>query len=63
MGERRPRDKERKDQEFHMRLSKSKMDLLDILSYEEEKSKAEVLTRALTFYYNYKSGSIEGPII
>lgn len=55
--------KERKDQEFHMRMTKSNLDILDMLSYEEEKTKSEVVTKALTFYYNFKYGSNKGPIL
>jgi hypothetical protein len=56
-------EKERKDQEFHMRMTKSHLDILDMLSYEEDKTKSEVVTKALTFYYNFKYGSPDGPIV
>lgn len=49
--------KERKNREFHMRLTKSQLDLLDSLSYEDEKTKAETVIKALNFYANFKKGS------
>ena len=52
--EQKKRDKERRDLEFHLRMSKSEMALLEMLSYEDEKSKAETFIKALNFYANLK---------
>ena len=50
------REKERRDQEYHLRMTKSEMDLLDMLSYEEDRSKTETFVKALKFYANYRKG-------
>ena len=47
------RDRERKDQELHMRMTKTQMNLLDILSYENDKTKTDMVVKAIEFYYNY----------
>ena len=55
MGERklkRPRGEERKNRDLHLRATKTQMDFLEMLSYENEKSKTEMVWKALEFYYN-----------
>ena len=46
------RDKERKDQDLHLRATRSQMQFLDMLSYENEKTKTEMIWKALEFYHN-----------
>ena len=55
----RKRGSERKDQEIHMRMTKSQVDLLEMLSYEEDKTKTETVVRALTWYSNYKKAKFD----
>ena len=48
-----PRGAEKKDQDLHLRATKTQMDFLDMLSYENEKSKTDMIWKALEFYHNY----------
>lgn len=52
------RGDERKDQEIHMRFTKSQLDLLEMLSYEEDKTKTDTVVKALTWYSNFKKAKI-----
>lgn len=52
-----PRGEERKDQNLHIRATKSEMEFLDMACYELDKSKTDVIWKALKFYYNYTKGS------
>ena len=54
------RGKERKDREVHMRFTKAEVDLLDMLSYEEDRTKTDTVVKALTWYANFKKGHING---
>lgn len=49
--ERKPRDKERKDQDLHLRATKTQMQFLEMMSYENDKSKTEMIWKALEFYH------------
>ena len=55
----RTRGSERKDQDLHMRFTKSQMDLLEMLSYEEEKNRTDTVVKALTWYSNFKKAKID----
>ena len=48
---RKPRDKERKDQDLHLRATKTQMQFLEMMSYENDKSKTEMIWKALEFYH------------
>ena len=50
------KDKEKKDQNLHIRLTKSQMDFIEMLSYENDKSKTDMILKALEFYHNCKKG-------
>ena len=52
------RGDERKDRELHMRLTKTQSDLLEMLSYEEDKSKTDTVVKALTWYSNFKKAKL-----
>lgn len=52
------RGDERKDRELHMRLTKTQLDLLEMLSYEEDKSKTDTVVKALTWYSNFKKAKL-----
>ena len=54
---RKPRGEERKDRDLHMRLTKSQSDFIEMLSYEHEKTKTDIIMRALEFYHNCEKGS------
>lgn len=51
------RGEERKDQNLHLRATKSQMEFLDILSYENEKTKTDMIFTALEFWHRCKKGS------
>lgn len=51
------RGEERKDQDLHLRATKSQMQFLDMLSYEHDKSKTDMIWKALEFYHNFNKGS------
>lgn len=61
MGERKEkkRGSERKDREIHMRFTKSQIDLLDMLSYEEDRTRTDTVVKALTWYRNFKKGRFD----
>ena len=48
----RPRGEEKMDKNLHIRATKTQMEFLEMLSYENEKSKTEMVWKALEFYYN-----------
>ena len=54
---RKKRGEEPRDRELHMRMTKSEMNLLEMVSYESEDSKTDVMRKALLFYVNAKRGS------
>ena len=59
MGEKRgrkPRGDERRDQDLHVRATKTQLDFLEILSYESEKSKTDIVWEALDYWYRNKKG-------
>ena len=47
------KSKEKKDHNLHLRGTKSQMELLDIMSYEFDKTKTDMVWKALEFYRNY----------
>lgn len=52
------REREKKDQNLHIRLTKSQMDFIEMMSYENDKSKTDMILKALEFYHNFKKGSL-----
>lgn len=44
------RDKERKDQAFYIRMTKSEMAALELASYETENSKSDIVRKAVKSY-------------
>ena len=52
------RGDEKKDQDVHMRFTKSQLDMLEMLSYEEDKTRTDTVVKALTWYSNFKRGQI-----
>ena len=52
------RGDERKDQDVHMRFTKSQLNMLEMLSYEEDKTRTDTVVKALTWYSNFKKGRI-----
>ena len=54
---RKKRGEEPRDQELHMRMTKSEMNLLEMVSYESEDSKTDVIRKALLLYANTKRRS------
>lgn len=60
MGEKKSlvRSGERKSQNLHIRATKAQVDLLEMLSYENEKTKTDMIWKALEFYHNFKKGSL-----
>lgn len=52
------RGDEKKDQDVHMRFTKSQLDMLEMLSYEEDKTRTDTVVKALTWYSNFKKGQI-----
>ena len=44
------RDKERKDQAFYIRMTKSEMSALELASYETDDSKSDIVRKALKNY-------------
>jgi uncharacterized protein (DUF1778 family) len=57
MGDKASQEKEKKDQQLHIRITKSQRDFLDMLSYENDKSRTDMVWRALEFYHNYHKGT------
>ena len=55
----RSQDKEKKDQNLHLRGTKSQMELLDIMSYEYDKTKTDMVWKALEFYRKLNKPPIE----
>ena len=53
----RPRGEERRNRDLHLRATKTQMEFLEMMSYENEKSKTEMVWKALEFYYNYNKRS------
>ena len=49
--------KEKKDQQLHIRITKTQRDFLDMLSYENDKSRTEMVWKALEFYHNFNKGT------
>jgi hypothetical protein len=54
---RKKRGDEPRDQELHIRMTKSELDLLEMVSYASEDSKTDVIRKALLLYANTKKGS------
>ena len=54
---RKKRGEEPRDQELHMRMTKTEMNLLEMVSYESEDSKTDVMRKALLLYANTKRRS------
>lgn len=52
------REREKKDQNLHIRLTKSQMDFIEMMSYENDKSKTDMILKALEFYHNFKKGGL-----
>lgn len=49
---RKPRGEEKRNHNLHIRATKSQIDFLDMLSYENEKTKTDIIWKALEFWYN-----------
>ena len=49
-NDKKTRDKERKDQGFFLRMTKSDMDALEMASYESEESKSDIMRKAFKMY-------------
>lgn len=60
---RKPRGEEHKNQEIHIRMTRSQLDLLELLCYEDEKTKTDMIVKALTYYSNLKNGRFNDPLI
>ena len=45
-----------KRENIHIRATKSQKDFLDMLCYEADKSKTDMIFKALEFYYNCNKG-------
>lgn len=45
-----------KKENIHIRATKSQKDFLDMLCYESDKSKTDMIFKALEFYYNCNKG-------
>ena len=54
---RKPRGEERKNCNLHLRATRTQMEFLDMMCYEKEKTKTEMIWKALEFYHNYSKGS------
>lgn len=50
------REKEKKDQNLHIRLTKSQLDFIEMVSYEDDKTKTDMILKAVEFYHNLKKG-------
>ena len=50
-------DEDPKNCNIHIRATKSQMDFLEMLSYESEKSKTDIIWRALEFWHNCNKAS------
>ena len=57
MEDKKTHEKEKKDQQLHIRITKSQKDFLDMLSYENDKSRTEMVWKALEFYHNFSKGT------
>ena len=51
------RGEEPKNCNVHIRATKSQMDFLEMLSYESDKSKTDIIWKALEFWNNYNKTS------
>lgn len=51
------RGEEPKNCNVHIRATKSQMDFLEMLSYESDKSKTDIIWKALEFWHNYNKTS------
>lgn len=51
------RSREKKSHDLHIRGTKTQLDFLDILSYESDKTKTDLVWEALDFWYKNKKGS------
>ena len=49
-------EKEKKDQNLHIRLTKSQMDFIEMVSYEDDKTKTDMILKAVEVYHNLKKG-------
>jgi hypothetical protein len=59
MAEKKRRDDEKRELDVHMRLTKSEMSMLDMLSYEEDKTRTGTVVKALTWYLKFKKGKLQ----
>jgi hypothetical protein len=59
MGEKRkrPRGKEKKDQEIHFRISKTELEEIELASYALDESKSDIFRKALRMYLSGIKGS------
>jgi hypothetical protein len=46
-----------KNENIHIRATRSQKDFLDMLCYETEKNKTDMIFKALEFYYNCNKNS------
>ena len=53
----RKRGDERKDQEIHLRITKSELAELEVASYATEESKSDIVRKALKMYLSGIKGS------
>jgi hypothetical protein len=51
------RGEERRDQEIHLRVTKSEFDELEVASYATEESKSDIIRKALKMYLSGIKGS------
>jgi len=49
--------KERKSHEIHLRITKTEFDELELASYENDKSKSDIIRKALKMYISGLKGS------
>lgn len=54
---RKPRGEERKDQEIHLRITKTELAELEVASYATEESKSDIVRKALKMYLSGIKGS------
>jgi uncharacterized protein (DUF1778 family) len=47
---------ETKRENIHIRATKSQKEFLDMLCYETDKNKTDMIFKALEFYYNFNKG-------
>ena len=55
--EKKKRGEEPKNHNIHIRATKSQADFLEMLSYEIDKSKTNIIWKALEFWHNYNKTS------